>query len=501
MKTIKPIYIALFILFVLSLLGGLLFLSSKNINSDKEGFFFKDYMLKYPLSNTFFEIEVEEKNTKKVIEKITKTITPLEVEINNKIINTDTILKNKIEIIEKKELVTKIDFSKIDTLTIQRINYPESNLLFLDELKEKLKSKDCRIIHYGDSQLEGDRITGYLRNRLQKMYGGSGPGFIPIKQAYHQISAKISHSENWERNALFDPTQKKFEHKKYGAYLSSSRFTPSIKDSFNIDTIPTTKATIEISKSNITYRKFRAFNNIGLHYSNCNYPVSIKVYNKDQLIAEDSLVSDGNYHNYKIKLTETPVNLKIELEGKVSADFYGLTLDGSSGVQIDNVAMRGASGTHFSRNNYKDYTDMLTELNPKIMILQYGGNTVPYLKDSIRVDNYIKRLNKQVNWLRRRKNNMSFLFIGPTDLVTSINGEMKTYKILPYLNEQLKTFCSENNVAFWDMFNAMGGKNSMPTWVDEKLAGGDYIHFTPKGTRYISELFFTSLYLDIKPKK
>jgi lysophospholipase L1-like esterase len=484
-------------LLVLGGLFGLLLVSTEKKETSEEGFFIDEYYLKYPKYTSFFDIQKKEKNTDEIIKKITKTIIPLEVEKVN--LGIDSLVKITAAKEEAKEKTTKIDFSKIDTTSIQRINYPKSNPEFINELKVKLASKNCRIIHYGDSQLEGDRITGYLRNRLQKMYGGSGPGFIPIKQAYHQISAIVKHSENWERNALFNRRQKSFKHRKYGAFLSSSRFTPIINDSIQIDSTKITAASITIGKSNITYRKFRSFKNIGLHYGNCNNPIQIKVYNNDLLIQEDSLIPDGKYHNYKIKLSETPKKLTLELTGKVSADFFGLTLDGSSGIQIDNVAMRGASGTIFTKNNATEYGRMIKELDPKIMILQFGGNTVPYIKDSIGVNKYIKRLHTQVKWLRKRKPKMNFLFIGPTDLATSINGKMVTYKLLPYLNKQLKGFCDENNIAYWDMFQAMGGENSISIWVKEKLVGGDYIHFTPKGTKYISELFFTSLYLDLKP--
>jgi len=482
-------------LLILIVLGGLLFLTTVNTSTKEEGFFIDEYHLKYPTNTSFFELQKDNISTNKIIDKITTTIVPLEVETINS--GIDSLLTNKLTP-EKKEETSVIDFSKIDTTSIERISYPKSNPDFLNELREKFNSKNCRIIHYGDSQLEGDRITGYLRNRLQKMYGGSGPGYIPIKQAYHQISAMVTHSDTWERHAIFDPTEKKFKHRKYGAFLSSSRFTPVITDSIQIDSTSVTTATITVKKSSIAYRKFRSFKNIGLHYGNCKYPIRINIYNDDVLIQQDSLITDGNYHNYKINLPKTPNKLKIELNGKVSADFFGLTLDGGSGIQIDNIAMRGSSGTMFTKNDATDYSRMAKELKPKVMILQFGGNTVPYLKDSIGITNYTKRLHSQIKWLRRRHSGMSLLFIGPTDLATSVNGKMITYELLPYLNEQLKELCMNNNLAYWDMFHAMGGKNSIPIWVKEKLVGGDYIHFTPKGTKFISELFFTSLYLDLQ---
>lgn len=285
--------------------------------------------------------------------------------------------------------------------------------------------------------------------------------------------------------------------------MSVSRFTaysPPLADSLAIplDSIKTQKATIDIAKSLVSYHNFRTFNHIGLHYGEATNPISIKVYNNDVLIQQDSLITDQKHHVYPIKLKETPKNLHIELEGKVSADFYGLTLDSPKGIQIDNVAMRGASGTIFAKSNAEAFKNMTTALNPKLMIMQYGGNTVPYLKDSTAVKRYGRLMVKQINWIKKQTPKAQILYIGPTDMSTSINGNMETYPLLPFLNNTLQKVCLANNVAYWSMYNAMGGKGAMKLWVDQRLAGSDYTHFTPKGTKIISEILFTALYLDLK---
>ncbi len=492
---IRPIQIALFILFVLGGLFGLMFLSEKGgIQKEQvqdDGFSYEGISLKYPSYTTFLELEKDSSLTRQDVLEVTQIVTPVDIETE----------ENQEEVKKEEPLTQLPDFSKIDTTKITRIKYPPENPEFANELREKLASRSCRIIHYGDSQIEGDRITAYLRNRLQHMYGGNGPGFLPVLPIYRQISAVIEPSDNWQRYALFDPTKKKFSNRKYGAYMSVSRFTPYQKvvpDSTTVDSLPIIKATVTIGKSKDTYQKFRRFTTIGLHYGNANFPIKVSVYNDDKLIQQDSLQADGKYHNYKIRTSTTPKNLKIELEGKVSADFYGLTLDSSSGVQIDNVAMRGASGTIFTKSNAATYSRMMRQLRPKIVIMQYGGNTMPYLKDSTDVTNYTKRIESQIKWIRRRTKNTSFIFIGPTDMCLPVNGKMETYPLLPYLNSQLTKTCLDNNVAYWSMFDAMGGKGAMKLWVDEKLTAKDYMHFTWKGTKIISELFFTALYLDLK---
>jgi len=248
----------------------------------------------------------------------------------------------------------------------------------------------------------------------------------------------------------------------------------------------------------MTYLKFRKFTKIGLHYGNCTYPLKISVYNDGKLMQEDSLITDGKYHNYKIKTLTTPTDLKIEIEGKVSADFYGLTLDSGSKVQIDNVAMRGASGSFFTSTKSTTYNKMVRQLNPKIVIMQFGGNMMPFLKDSTDVEKYANRMVNQMGWIKRRAKNTSFIFIGPTDMCEPVNGKMETYPLLPYLNSKLMETCLDNNIAYWSMYDAMGGKGSMELWVNEKLTAKDYMHFTWKGTKIISELLFTALYLDLK---
>jgi hypothetical protein len=44
--------------------------------------------------------------------------------------------------------------------------------------------------------------------------------------------------------------------------------------------------------------------------------------------------------------------------------------------------------------------------------------------------------------------------------------------------------------AYWNLYAAMGGKNSMPSWVEKGLAGKDHIHFSNGGAKIASQLFY-----------
>ena len=489
----SPFKIVFYVVITLFVLLGITFLStSKKLDNGmtQEGFFIGNIHIKYPTFASFIQDRGSDRSHIRNLDSIVNNVEGLIKDLDQDL--SETAAKTKIP-----------DFTKIDTSKVQRIHYPDNRLAFISQLRESLESVNCRIIHYGDSQLEGDRISGYLRNRLQGIYGGSGPGFIPIVQVYDQISANVTPSENWTRHAYFDPTQEKFIHKKYGAYSSLSRFTEAYEtvDSLLLDSLKITKATINIGIPTRSFALLRTFSKIGLHYGHTVAPTTIKVYNNDVLITSENLIADGSYHRFPIDLLTAPSNLKIEVEGKISPDFYGLTLDGTSGISLDNVAMRGSSGTIFAGTNSGNFQKMYQQLQPKILIFQYGGNSVPYLKDSSAVKEYASYLKNHINWVKNKSNNANAIFIGPSDMTTNDNGQMKTYPLLPYLNQVLKKTCQENGIAFWSMYDAMGGENSMQHWVDQGLAANDYTHFSPSGTKIISELFFLSLYLDLNNKK
>ncbi|MCF0200077.1 MAG: hypothetical protein HUK16_01705, partial [Bacteroidales bacterium] len=74
-----------------------------------------------------------------------------------------------------------------------RIYLPNDDYTFFDTLFACFEQAQdsgvvCRVMHYGDSQIEMDRISSVLRQKLQEMFGGSGPNMIPAIQNVPTIS-------------------------------------------------------------------------------------------------------------------------------------------------------------------------------------------------------------------------------------------------------------------------------------------------------------------------
>jgi lysophospholipase L1-like esterase len=95
----------------------------------------------------------------------------------------------------------------------------------------------------------------------------------------------------------------------------------------------------------------------------------------------------------------------------------------------------------------------------------------------------VKRLREQVRYLQECAPETGILFIGPSDMTTIVNGEKQTYPLLPYMDRLLRKMALEENIAYFSLFQWMGGSGSMMRWEEIGLAGKDGIHFTRTGAR------------------
>jgi len=387
--------------------------------------------------------------------------------------------------------------------SIHRIDFPNGDKSCLKNFFAALngikdKKSIVRILHYGDSQIEGDRISSYIRNKLQTKYGGIGPGLLPAVQPYDSyFSIKQSNVGNWSRYAVFGKKNPEVLHKSYGALAAFSRFAPINNDSIFKDSILYTGEVI-FEESKLAYGRVRKFQKVQIFYGNSHRKVAVSLWVDGVEITHDSLKANVDYARYAYTLPAETKNLTIKFAGYDSPDIYGISLEGLSGVSLTNIGMRGSSGTIFNRMEYGHLNKMYANLNVKLFILQFGGNVMPYIKDSTEAVNYGRWFGSQIRTLKRMRPDASFVMIGPSDMSHKVRDNYVTYDFLPLVRDELKKAAFKQRIGYWDMYEAMGGYNSMPSWVNAEpaLAGSDYTHFTPRGAKLIANMFYNALMIE-----
>ena len=360
-------------------------------------------------------------------------------------------------------------------------------------------AKQTRIMHYGDSQLEGDRISAFIRNRLQTKFGGTGPGLRPIVQPYDYLfSAVQDNSPNWTRYPLYRNVDSLVMHNRYGVMEAFARFAPLTYDTIPFIDTREYVAYFSIKKSNIAFVKAGEYRHLRLFYGNSKRPVEMQLFARDSLVDVDTLLPNTDYAVYSKLLPDSTDEISIRFTGTDSPDFYGVELADTAGIIMDNIAMRGSSGTVFTKNSFEHSVKMYRDLDPSLIILQFGGNVMPYIKDQESIDRYGQWFKSQINRLKLSCPDAAFIVVGPSDMSTKVKDKYITYEHLPSVVEALRSAALSTGCGFWDMYNAMGGENSMPSWVnaEPELARPDYVHFSTRGARLISNMFYNALLVE-----
>ncbi len=211
------------------------------------------------------------------------------------------------------------------------------------------------------------------------------------------------------------------------------------------------------------------------------------------VMRSDSLALNGNMHTLTVPLTQAPSTLEFAFSGYDSPDLYGISLEGAPGVIVDNLALRGSSGDFFSGMDLTQLHSFYEHVGVDLFILQFGGNTIPYLKDEAHAQSYARSIVAQIRTLKKLQPNACVIFVGPSDMSIKEGVQYTTHPLLEPLNNALREAVLGAGGAYFDMYKAMGGKNSMVAWVDAGLAGADYIHFSPEGARKIAVLFYHAM--------
>lgn len=321
--------------------------------------------------------------------------------------------------------------------------------IFLKAFYAALASTDTqvvRVVHYGDSQIEEDRMSQQIREVLQARFGGRGVGLMPlaqtipsrtVKQQLH-MNGRMVQPQAIRRYMVYAPKRDQRADGLYGVMGQVAIMNDSI-----------VKGSEELMAV-------------------CTPQDERNRYTKWQILA-DSTISDSI------------VGDTVWLRGK--GKVYGLSQESETGVIVDNIPMRGCLGIVFTKIDSARLASFYREQNVRLIIMQFGGNAIPSNKNPGTISGIVKGLRQQVQYLRTLAPEASILFIGPSDMLTQEDGEWITYPMVPYMDKLLRKMALEENIAYFSLYRWMGGAGSMKHWQEIGLAGSDGVHFMRSGAR------------------
>jgi hypothetical protein len=172
---------------------------------------------------------------------------------------------------------------------------------------------------------------------------------------------------------------------------------------------------------------------------------------------------------------------------------YGVSFESPQGVVLDNFSFRGNSGMSLTKIPFSQLAAFGHLLDYRLIILHYGVNVASARNPSYGW--YARAMTRVVDRMQRAFPNASILIVGMSDKSSRIDGEFQTDPSVPLLLAAQQQMARRNHAAFWNLFEAMGGENSMVSWVEESppLANKDYTHVNSRGAHKIAGLLFNFL--------
>jgi lysophospholipase L1-like esterase len=342
---------------------------------------------------------------------------------------------------------------------------------FIDSLSES--KQQVRIMYYGDSQIEGDRITSYLRHALREGRNGTGPGlFLPVMPVMYTKSLWLKSSASWKRYNYLSYKAGEISHNRLGPFMAICRFLPPGEISSSPE-----KAWVRIRPSKFADSSSAKYDQLRIFYSNPAGKVSIKVTADNANVLTDSL-------------KKSPGLIVLEFEGMVSPDIYGISIESKDGIIVDNIPQRGSAGLEFTMTDKQNLRETYDKLHPDLIILQFGLNIVKNVRNDY---SYYKcGLSRLIERLKEVAPGAAVMVIGVTDMASGEGDSLESYRNIPSIILSQKEAADQAGAIFWDSYSAMGGQSSIISWSKKKppLAQTDYVHFTYQGADTISKMLF-----------
>lgn len=348
---------------------------------------------------------------------------------------------------------------------------------FFAALKDA-KTKKMRIAHYGDSIIEGDLISSDIRQFLQQKFGGNGAGFVSMNSFDIQFRKTTKHtfSGDWKSAAVYTKNPDKLP-----LGINGAAFQAAENGWVKFET------TI-YSKWLKTYKTARIF------YTNATPNATIKYQFGNQPAQTMKLQAGGGKIKEAVINSNSDVNsLQINFSQCGNTIFYGVSLENGNGVYVDNLPLRGNSGASIydiPAQTLKDFNELN---NYKLIILQFGLNVLT--SDYSDYAWYVNKMDNVINNLKQAFPNTSIMLISIGDKSEKQGTKFVTSPGVLQLVKAQKNIAEKNKIAFWSMFDAMGGKNSMDSWVNASppLAFKDYSHLTYEGATRVGDLLFQAM--------
>lgn len=334
--------------------------------------------------------------------------------------------------------------------------------------------RPVRIAYFGDSFIEGDILTADLRALLQQKFGGCGVGFVDIASPFTKLRPSVTVvSKGWtDHNVLAKETC-------MSALLGiSQRYA-----------VPSGTAYVELRGSE-EFARLDTFETATLYLAS-HGPRHVNIMSDGRTAGQKEIAGSGRVE--ALSQEGRAGQVRFGIDGTGTTVCYGVALEGHQGITLDNFSLRGSSGTPLASIPESHLSQMYAVRPYDLVVLQFGLNVAN--KKQLKYTSYIRQMKSVIGRFKRTFPRAGILVVSIGDREDRQNGQVRTIPAVPALVRQQQEMAIEEGVAFWNLFEGMGGEGAMLRMAQAKPAeaGKDYTHINRRGGKRIANQLYKAL--------
>ena len=364
----------------------------------------------------------------------------------------------------------------------RRIEVPTAKALLgfrtaLSDTRSSGSTAITRILHYGDSHVASDLLTGPLRQHFQLEFGDGGPGFVSLASPLYQTPTVTRSATNgWTATGLRRPKMNQLcACGLLGLGLTASELGERAW------------ITAHCLNFDVYFLSRPGGGTVDLLLDGQPYETGLSL-DSDEEQATYAFVDcpDDSLHTLEIRVASG---------GWVTVLGVAPERDGP-GVVYDSLGVNGARATNLLGWDANVLESNLERRGPDLIVIAYGSNEVTDADFDLR--KYQSEFLDVLLRFRRAAPRTSLLVVSPPDRAVRERGRWVTAPAMRGLVAAQRLAALEAGAAFWNLFEAMGGDSSIDRWATgaQRLAQPDRVHLTRAGYRAVADALYRQLKLE-----
>lgn len=333
------------------------------------------------------------------------------------------------------------------------------------------------ILHMGGSHVQAGVLSNALREHVLSLSPGlrAHRGFLfphAIAQTNNPRNIKVKYTGTWEGFRSSVPSHE--------APWGASGITAYTKDA---------SAKFEVVALNNDTGTYKT-RHLRIFFKNTDSSY-LPVFKPTAIIDTTIFRPDSGFVEYRLKRYTDTLRFWLIKTNERQNSFWlqGLQyLSDEPGVTYHAIGVNGASVKSYLR--CEDFVPHLAKVKPHLVIFGIGINDAYKPEKEFTTEEFVARYDSLIANIKRASPNARFLFMTNNDSYYKRQyPNPNIYKV----QEGFRQLAKNHKGAYWDLFEIMGGLNSIKTWSDNNLASKDHIHFTRAGYELHAALMFEAL--------